>query len=348
MTSELNTGADEGASVVTPTSQSPQVSFNAELLTRREELKMSLSDVSHRLRLQPRQIEALESGDYSNLPGNAFVRGALRAYGRLLGVDVTPLLESVGGYAKPAELVDRGTLRSPMPRPGAPLDFGSSEASSRRPWLLWAVLGVVGIVALSFFVDPSGVERVPAAPAPGANTAGVKSPVPAAGSAQPSAAPSPAHVAKAGTDSPANEAANPPNTASRPNETVPPTIADNLAKPTEPDPSNGAAPVAAADSTAQAGTSTPNPADAAPSAAGDAKLRLTMVADAWVEVRQLRDNKVLLQGTKKANSSHAVSTVGPVRVTIANADKVKFEYRGKPFDTSPYRRNNVARIELKD
>ena len=56
---------------------------------------------------QVRQITALEEGRFDELPGRAFVRAALRNYGQLLGLDVAPLLASVGGHAEPAPLTVR-------------------------------------------------------------------------------------------------------------------------------------------------------------------------------------------------------------------------------------------------
>jgi cytoskeleton protein RodZ len=41
----------------------------------------------HALKLNPRQIEALESGRFDLLPGYAFTRGFLRNYARLLKID---------------------------------------------------------------------------------------------------------------------------------------------------------------------------------------------------------------------------------------------------------------------
>ena len=58
----------------------------------REAQGLSVAEVANSLKLNPRQIEALESGRFDQLPGYAFTRGFLRNYARLLKVDAAPLL----------------------------------------------------------------------------------------------------------------------------------------------------------------------------------------------------------------------------------------------------------------
>ncbi|RDE23013.1 helix-turn-helix domain-containing protein [Motiliproteus coralliicola] len=59
----------------------------------REQQQLSLADVSERLKLSETQLEALENGDIQKLPGLAFVRGYLRGYSKLLGLDADQLVE---------------------------------------------------------------------------------------------------------------------------------------------------------------------------------------------------------------------------------------------------------------
>ncbi len=68
----------------------------AQLRRAREARGESLSDAALALRLSRRQVEALEGGDYSALPGPAFVRGFLRNYARHLGLDAAALLAGAG------------------------------------------------------------------------------------------------------------------------------------------------------------------------------------------------------------------------------------------------------------
>lgn len=70
-------------------------SAGAVLAAAREEMNLSVSDVAQHLKLTPSQIEALEEGAYERLPGRVFVRGFLRNYAKLLGVDPQPLLRRI-------------------------------------------------------------------------------------------------------------------------------------------------------------------------------------------------------------------------------------------------------------
>lgn len=77
------------------------------LRSARERAGLSLQDVSQRLKMPIRVLQALEAGQWDQLGGAVFVRGQLRSYGRLLRLDVEPLLEQLEqqAVARPAELV---------------------------------------------------------------------------------------------------------------------------------------------------------------------------------------------------------------------------------------------------
>jgi cytoskeleton protein RodZ len=64
------------------------------LVEAREKMGLSVDDVGTRLRLTPKQVEAMEAGRMEDLPGPAFVRGFLRNYAKLLQIDPEPLLEA--------------------------------------------------------------------------------------------------------------------------------------------------------------------------------------------------------------------------------------------------------------
>lgn len=88
------------------------------LAARRNELRLTLEEVSQRLKLAPRQITALEANDFASLPGMASVRGFIRSYARLLELDPVLLLAMLSTEANPA--VDPIILRRPLPSRGFP------------------------------------------------------------------------------------------------------------------------------------------------------------------------------------------------------------------------------------
>ena len=79
------------------------------LRSARERAGLSIQDVSQRLKMPVKVVQALEAGQWDQSGGAVFVRGQLRSYGRLLKVDVEPFLhQAETAVAAPAELVSHG------------------------------------------------------------------------------------------------------------------------------------------------------------------------------------------------------------------------------------------------
>jgi len=121
----------------------------AELAAVREARGWSIQEAAQRMRLAARQIEAMEKGHWNELPGGTFIRGALRGYGRMLGVGVEPLIETLGPAGEPSDLRSAASLSAPMPRADG-LDF-SGTSGSRRNWVLLAVVIVAALAAFALF-----------------------------------------------------------------------------------------------------------------------------------------------------------------------------------------------------
>lgn len=106
----------------------------------------------------PRQVRAIEEGDWAALPGRPFVRGTLRNYGKLVEVDVAPLLEAISGASQPAELRRSSSLEEPLHASGM---FGFGNGGSGHPWI-WISLLAVGVVALALYFGRDGdVSKIP-------------------------------------------------------------------------------------------------------------------------------------------------------------------------------------------
>lgn len=82
------------AQLTTPASTLSLQAVGHLLVEAREKMGLSVDEAASRLRLMPRQVQALESGNVDALPGPAFVRGFLRNYAKLLQIDAEPLLEA--------------------------------------------------------------------------------------------------------------------------------------------------------------------------------------------------------------------------------------------------------------
>jgi cytoskeleton protein RodZ len=115
-----------------------------------------------------------------------------------------------------------------------------------------------------------------------------------------------------------------------------------------PAPSGGppAKPDSAPGATGQASSGGPTDAKPDAGAVGRRAVKLVFQRDSWVEARDA-DNKVLFTGTQKAGTEHEFTASGPVSMIIGNAEFVRAEVDGKPFDLVPHTRAAIARVTLR-
>jgi cytoskeletal protein RodZ len=134
--------------------------------------ELSPADVESVTRIRQKYIEALESGDFANLPRGAVARGFLRTYATFLGLDADEMLRRYG-----KESGDAGDELS-IAEPGKPrlvdyrpLEVTLSEPVSGASWWPWVVAALVVIAAgvlIWWLVSRGEVSRFLAAfgPAP--------------------------------------------------------------------------------------------------------------------------------------------------------------------------------------
>jgi len=294
----------------------------------REAAGLSLDAVAQQLKLAPRQVEALEDGDFSRLPGRTFVRGFMRNYARLLHLDAERVLSALpGAAAVPA-------LEAPELHPTAQ-SFGElpTAAGAKSAWSRWLIpLVLIGIVAGAAFYEYTR---------PGGSSGGHDG-------ASTNAEPTTKSVGEAGTTPLPNPIAG--------DATVPQQQEGAAAHSPQPSPESGkgsreAAGEGLAPSQLSAGGVRPGAAsDAvqsqAPSAAEEATVQFTYRDFSWTEVRD-RTGRVLVAKMMKGGEKQTLSGVPPFDVVIGNASDVKVAYRGQPVDLAPLTRGNVARFTLK-
>jgi cytoskeleton protein RodZ len=130
---------------------------------------MTMTEVALRLKFSPRKIEALEADRFDALPGATIVRGMIRSYAKLVGLDPAPLIEGLRQHPEqgPATVLMRPrTMDVPFPR------------KPRRGSLVYVLLSAVVVIAVGGVVlewrlrpdePPAAVFRpAPRAPAPAA------------------------------------------------------------------------------------------------------------------------------------------------------------------------------------
>ncbi len=118
--------------------------IGATLKDARRRLGMDIKEAEERTKIRTRYLRALEAEDWEVLPAPAYVRGFLRTYGQILGLDGEALAdryrrsweEPAAAVASPAEPV----LRNRRPQ--------GSRPPSRNGWIAGIGIGVVVLLAI--------------------------------------------------------------------------------------------------------------------------------------------------------------------------------------------------------
>lgn len=103
----------------------------AALQAAREARQLSVPQVADQLKLSSAVVTALEANDWDRLPAQVFVRGYVRAYARLMGLDDEELLDSERGATG-------GEVRG---------EFSVIHTLEGRRDLIWWIVGAVAAFA---------------------------------------------------------------------------------------------------------------------------------------------------------------------------------------------------------
>jgi cytoskeleton protein RodZ len=330
----------------------------AELAAQREALGMTVDQIADQLKLAPRQVLAIEKGDYDALPNMAVTRGFIRAYAKAVRLDPAPLVamievEDALGHAA-------ATVR--------PTRVAASFNESRFPTLterqgkpLGAIIGGIAVVALlaaagawkAGLISPAtfgaknpavtndsaaGPASAPLATqpaAPAAEQAPLQSPnVPLISvPPQPGSATAPATVPGAGV--------NPP--AAQPVPAAPGAVTAPAVTPAAPAP---AAAQATAPAAVQPAAVAPAPAAAAPAVAGGGKLVLKVNEDSWVEIRRPGSN-ALIARLVKAGNTETFDVRARDLVIVGKPSGVQATLQGAPLELPSVPGGTIARVNIK-
>ncbi len=326
----------------------------------REGRGLTIGDVAYSLKLNPRQVEALETDRFDLLPGRAFARGFLKNYARYLELDPQPLLDAIeqADGVGAMELAPVSNAQGTMPSPDARL----------RPSIFPAALvalALVLVVAAGWYFDwfqqPDIVAELPDA-GMARETPAFSAPV-VAPPLQGIAAPVEVLPAQPVVEVPANG----PPMGETGNETPPvPAPEGGVAAPAGSpgaDASGAEAPVAEAVESAVSAEPAPlGPAadagDPSPTAAGAPAMPATesrvagqkslvfrFSEDAWVEVKD-GSGRIIMSRIGKRGTVEELQGKPPFSLVIGNAAKVTLQHEGEPVDLAPHTRVSVARVTL--
>lgn len=310
----------------------------------REAQRLSLEDVSARLKVAPGKLVAIESGDISSLTDVTFAKGVMRAYARTLQIDIDSLLGRYHAQAQATPVT--GITRRHEGALNQTFDdrkrFGSKGGAGGR-WL-WLVCVVALVGAGGYFGFDHAKAWLEARSKAAAEAPAVEKAVeePAApqsnGDGTVTAALPPV---MAGNDSPAPSEATPDPALKAQPATTGAAAATSAAIP----PATGGALSPAPETKTQSSATTTASAPAAP--AGDGAVQIRFASDTWYEVRD-RTGKVILGGTGKAGDTVAGGGAGgPYKVILGNVKGVEsLTHNGSPVNLQAVNRNNVARLTL--
>lgn len=119
-------------------------SVGARLKQAREARGLSIDSVGRAIKLAPRQVEAIEADDFGSLMSPTYVRGFIRNYAALIGLDAQVLLGSLDQQHVRAtpQLIEQANVNVAMP-----------VQSTQRKWLLpLLALSVPVLAGLALYI----------------------------------------------------------------------------------------------------------------------------------------------------------------------------------------------------
>ncbi len=312
------------------------------LAARRMEMRLSIEELSARVKLAPRQLIALEANDFGSLPGMATTRGFIRSCAKSMGMDPEPLLAMLANEPNPA--LGPMVMRRPLPQPGFNgRRYAPSTSHRRSANKLSGVAAVILIFVgmLSYVAWRNDWLHLPSLDFSSSQDAASSSSTIAAPDAQPQATEAAADAEPTAPTAvaPAGPA---PTTAAKAAATSPASPADNEvyapAAPAPVAPTPKAEPSKAAPAANAAKVANIDPARA---------LELNLREDSWVEVLTQNGERKLLSRLVKAGSTERIEVTEPLTLVVGNAAGVDVTLRGQPVSLKSGTRDNVAKVNLK-
>jgi len=110
----------------------------------RKSQQLNTEEIGLTLKLRPSYIEALESGDWNEMPGEVYALGFLKQYASFLGLDVNDSLEK---------------LKTGQYKLTKPLTFPDPPIAPNKTWVIVAALVFVVVLILFNLIDNEQPEQ---------------------------------------------------------------------------------------------------------------------------------------------------------------------------------------------
>ena len=289
-----------------------QVSAGEQLKHLREQKNLSINDISARLHLDTRIIEAIESDNFEAMPAATYARGYLRSYAKILDADAEAILAAYNNEApEPPEIIPE-------------VKHSSQTSSSDKP-----VKAITYLISLSLFIllvawwYSQQLQQTPT-PDTGSTVEEDTQPPPGLSYEIPVIVHSPS-----------------------PYYSAVPTEADSVANDAEGDESNNIEGEAEDNTEAQAEDSAPDnyPLSVSSESEGPDSLVLRLTADSWIEVHDVYGDKVYVN-TGREGQVLSLRGTAPFKVLLGFSEGVSVEFNGEEYDASPFTKGSIARFNL--
>jgi cytoskeleton protein RodZ len=294
-----------------PAAPPPAATLGELLRTARLSQDLTVEQLSTELRIEAKQLNALEDNRFEQIGVPVFIKGYLKQYGSRLGLNVADLL---------ALYYKQTTLAEIEVRPNRAIKLRDERQVTS--WVFAAIVLLVVVAGLAAWwwnggsfgtmLPPRGAETTPVAAPPPAET----SPPPQARRFAPVAAPAPAI---------SNAATLPIEPAAAVEAVAVPTAAEAAEQPADDDAAAAAATGAAIAAIA---------------------LELSFQEESWAEITDARGERLLF-GLSAAGRVATVRGEPPFAVVLGNADAVRLTVDGEPFEIPLVGRDgNLARFTV--
>lgn len=287
----------------------------------REKQGLSLNDVTSRLKISNKQLEAIEADNFAALPEATIVKGFIRNYAKLLKLDAEPLLDAYNVLVPNREPLAFAVKPSSTMRVGG----GYKKTNTGR----YIALGVVLVLSLAVWFFYQHYIEKPSPTAPSATIEKLEPPeqaLPAAERMEQQPTEIILPPANSGDSLSAPQSLNAPESLSA----VQTTLVSNAAVTTN---------VQTVSDTSAVSANAP--------VADNSMIRLELAAsqETWVSVVDAKGqqiyNKNIFAGGREMIEANA-----PLELVVGNAAGATVVVNGKSVDLAPHTRSNVTRLKL--
>lgn len=292
-----------------------EASIGALLLSARKHISLSQANVADQINLSLDAVKSLEADDYEKLPSSAYVRGYLRNYARVVGIDAESLVAS---YNKQHPVDEE-------------LNKLSKSSKSYDPVILWSTAAMFSILfglLYTWWVDDRKISADSFELRPNSSVIAVE-----------------AETKANNSESIAVISASPQNEQGINNESIQEVESVDLVENTSAETQVLLENTITADVEQAMEDESMNPNLVSISTGADV-LTVTYVEKSWTEIRDA-DSNPLMQGLIEPGVVRNLSGKAPFSIFLGNSPGVVIEVNGQYFDQSQYLKSNrTARFEV--